>query len=50
MSISGKVDPVVRRITVADVAEALWAGFAGFSGGAALWARLRRALCRGWES
>ena len=34
MSISGKVDPVVRRISVADVAEALVCGFAGFSGGA----------------
>ena len=30
MSISGKVDPVVRRISVADVAEALTAGLRDF--------------------
>jgi hypothetical protein len=30
MSISGKVDPVVRSISVADVAEALSAGLRDF--------------------
>ena len=46
-SVSGKIDPVVRRIRTADIAEALGQGLRDFQAVPALRAGVRRALCRG---
>ena len=45
MSISGKIDPVVRRIRAADIAEALGQGLRDFQA-MPLYGRFRRALRR----
>ena len=45
-SVSGKVDPVVRRIKAADIAEALGQGLRDFQAMPLYGLVVRRALCR----